>query len=208
MQERTSPPPRPRSISPLPWPVPLQYVGPLQPLGEIEAVIELPERLVLVSFSTTWQRQAGPLQRVIVALAGQDRPVVVTTGPSLDPAEVVAADNTIVVAHLHHGRIIHRVDVVVTHAGYGTVLSSLSAGIPLVCMPMGRDQHDVSARVVAVGAGVVLDVDAPPEAILRAARQVLDDDSFHRHARDLARAIAREPGVGGAIAIIDRIAGR
>jgi UDP:flavonoid glycosyltransferase YjiC (YdhE family) len=188
--------------------VPLHYVGPLQPAGAIEDVIELPERFVLVSFSTTWQRQVAPVQRVVNALTGLDRPVVVTTGPSLDPGEVVAADNTIVVTSLPHRRILDRVDLVVTHAGHGTVLSSLSGGVPLVCMPMGRDQHDVSARVAAVGAGVVLDADAPQELILGAARRVLNEDAFHTVARAIAHSIAREPGVAGALEVVDGIAGR
>jgi UDP:flavonoid glycosyltransferase YjiC (YdhE family) len=194
--------------SPVQWPVPLHYVGPLQPEGAIADVIELPEHFVLVSFSTTWQRQAAPLQHVIDALAGLDRPVVVTTGPSLDPAEIVAADNTIVVGRVPHRRVLTRVDLVVTHAGHGTVLSSLTGGVPLLCLPMGRDQHDVSARVAAVGAGVVLDIDSPGALILGAARRVIDDDSFHDSARDMARAIAAEPGVAGALRVIDRVAAR
>jgi UDP:flavonoid glycosyltransferase YjiC (YdhE family) len=192
--------------APLPWPVPLHYVGPLQPVGAIEADIDLPERFVLVSFSTTWQRQAAPLQHVVDALAGLDRPVVVTTGPALGPGEVVAADNTTVIGQIRHSRVLDRVDLVVTHAGHGTVVSSLSAGVPLVCMPMGRDQHDVSARVAAVGAGVVLDANAPQGHILRAARRVLDDETFVTAARAMAQAIANEPGIDGALAIIDGIA--
>ena len=85
---------------PVQWPVPLHYVGPLQPPGTIDDAITLPARFVLVSFSTTWQRQAAPLQRVVDALAGLEGPVVVTTGPSLDPTEVEAAGNTVVVARL------------------------------------------------------------------------------------------------------------
>jgi UDP:flavonoid glycosyltransferase YjiC (YdhE family) len=49
-----------------------------------------------------------------------------------------------VVEHLSHGDILDRVDLVLNHAGHGTVLSSLTAGVPLVCMPMGRDQHDIA----------------------------------------------------------------
>jgi UDP:flavonoid glycosyltransferase YjiC (YdhE family) len=190
----------------LPWPVSINYVGPLQPVGAVEAEIALPERFVLVSFSTTWQRQAAPLQRVVDALAALDRPVVVTTGPALDPDEVVAADNTTVIAQIPHSSVLHRVDLVVTHAGHGTALSSLSAGVPLVCMPMGRDQHDVAARVEAVGCGVVLDISTPPEYILRAARRVLSDDAFATAARAIAQAIASEPGIHGALTVIDDIA--
>jgi UDP:flavonoid glycosyltransferase YjiC (YdhE family) len=190
---------------PLPWPVPIHYVGALQPRDlTVEPV--LPDRFVLVSFSTTWQRQAAPLQRVIDALAPLDRPVVVTTGPALAPGEVVPADNTTVVEHLSHGDILDRVDLVVTHAGHGTVLSSLTAGVPLVCMPMGRDQHDIAARVAAIGAGVVLDFDAPGDDILRAVEQVLNETRFALAARAMARSIANEPGIDGALGVIDSIA--
>jgi UDP:flavonoid glycosyltransferase YjiC (YdhE family) len=191
---------------PLPWPVPIRYVGALQPGGE-KVEVALPHRFVLVSFSTTWQRQAAPLQRVIDALAALDRQVVVTTGPALDPGEVVPADNTTVVAQVSHGSVLDRVDVVVTHAGHGTVLSSLKAGVPLVCMPMGRDQHDIAARVAAIGAGVVLDFDASELEILRAVHQVLDEKTFATAARAMAQAVARDQGIDGALGIIDSIVG-
>jgi hypothetical protein len=35
---------------------------------------------------------------------------------------------------------------VLTHAGHGSVLKSLAAGVPLVCAPMGRDQRDNTVR--------------------------------------------------------------
>ena len=41
---------------------------------------------------------------------------------------------------------------VVTHAGHGTVLKTLAAGVPMVCMPMGRDQKDNTVRVLRLGA--------------------------------------------------------
>ena len=44
--------------------------------------------------------------------------------------------------------------VVITHAGHGTVLKALAAGVPLVCVPMGRDQRDNTPGVLRLGAGV------------------------------------------------------
>ena len=65
--------------SPVPWELPLHYVGPLQSTADDEDVPELPPRFVLVSFTTTWQRQVDVLQRTIDALEPLDRAVVVTT---------------------------------------------------------------------------------------------------------------------------------
>jgi UDP:flavonoid glycosyltransferase YjiC (YdhE family) len=55
--------------------------------------------------------------------------------------------------------------VVVTHAGHSTACYALAMGVPLVCMPMGRDQFMVADRVATVGAGVVVAQEAAPEAI-------------------------------------------
>ncbi|GAC1604429.1 MAG: hypothetical protein NVS3B21_33670 [Acidimicrobiales bacterium] len=188
------------------WPVPLHYVGPLQPHGTVAAAVDLPPRFVLVSFSTTWQRQTETLQRVVDALAALDRAVVVTTGPSVDPGDLRPAANAVVVGEISHHRILDRVDLVVTHAGHGTVLSALSAGVPLVCMPMGRDQHAVSSRVAEIGAGIVVDVDAAPETILSTVRRVLGDDGFGKAAREIEAFCSHAPGVTGALAVIDRSA--
>jgi UDP:flavonoid glycosyltransferase YjiC (YdhE family) len=190
------------------WPVPLHYVGPLQPTAGPADLTELPQRFVLVAFSTTWQRQVATVQCVVDALGGLDRPVVVTTGPVVDPSEIAAAPNTTVIQHVPHSQILDQVDLVITHAGHGTVMSTLAAGVPMVCMPMGRDQHAVAARVAAVGAGIVVAADAQPQPILAAVQRVLDDETFRDAALDVARAIARAPGVAGAIAVIDHAASR
>lgn len=191
--------------APVPWDLPLHYVGPLQPAVDPRTRIpDLPERFVLVSFSTTWQRQLDGLQAAIDALAPLDRPVVVTTGPSVDPSELTPAVNTVIIAELPHRSILHRVDAVVTHAGHGTVLSALTAGVPLVCMPMGRDQYDVTGRVVAVGAGLALDPGNAAQHLLPTVRQVISERRFADAAALIARSIAQHDGLDAALAVIDQ----
>ena len=71
-------------------------------------------------------------------------------------------------------------------------IKTLAAGVPLVCLPMGRDQLDVAARVVHTGAGVRLDQGAPSDEIASAARRVLADESYRDAAQRIAGAIAEE----------------
>ena len=47
-----------------------------------------------------------------------------------------------------------RAAAVVTHGGHGTMIKALAAGVPVVAMPMGRDQNDNAARLEASGAPV------------------------------------------------------
>ena len=45
----------------------------------------------------------------------------------------------------------------VTHAGLGSVAGAMTFGVPLVCMPVERDQPLNAQRVTDLGAGVALD---------------------------------------------------
>ena len=117
---------------------------------------------------------------------------VVTTGPALDPALFSAARTVHVVRSTPHGPLIDRAAVVVTHCGHGTTLKSLAAGVPLVCIPMGRDQDDTAARVVHHGAGVRLSPKASTDEIRGAIGRVLAQKEYRVAAQRLADAITAE----------------
>jgi len=79
--------------------------------------------------------------------------------------------------------------VVVTHGGSGTTLGALSAGLPLVVVPLFADQPDNARRVEAVGAGVT----ATPPGMREAIDAVLAEPKFARAAQRLAQEIAWLP---------------
>ena len=60
--------------SPVPWDLPVHYVGPLQPVSADVNIPELPPRFVLVSLSTTWQRQLDVLQGTVDAWRASTAP--------------------------------------------------------------------------------------------------------------------------------------
>jgi MGT family glycosyltransferase len=134
--------------------------------------------LVVVSLSTTYMGQERALGRIIEGLGSLDVRVLVTTGPAIDPASLPVRPNTVLVRSAPHGELFPDAAVVLTHAGMGTVTRALSCGVPLVCLPMGRDQLDVAARVVHAGAGVRLRPGARPAAIRAAVDRVLREPAF------------------------------
>jgi UDP:flavonoid glycosyltransferase YjiC (YdhE family) len=87
---------------------------------------------------------------------------------------------------------------VVTHAGHASTLRPLMAGVPLVCMPLGRDQPDNAARVTERGAGLRLHPEATAEEIASALRRVLYDPSYRQAARALGARIAIDAGARSA----------
>ncbi len=164
--------------------------------------------LVLVGLSSTYQDQAALLRRIIDALATLPVRALVTTGPSIDPGGLTGAENVHVVRSAPHGPLIDQAAVVVTHCGHGTTLKSLAAGVPMVCLPMGRDQDDTAARVVHHGAGLRLSSKAPAEKIAAAVTKVLSHKEYRACAHRLAIVIAGECRSSPLIAELEGLAGR
>jgi MGT family glycosyltransferase len=162
--------------------------------------------LVLVAFSTTFQNQVDALRRVIAALGGLDVRAVVTTGPAIDPSSLQSAPNVHVCASAPHNDILKEASAVVTHCGHGTVIRTLAAGVPLVCMPMGRDQNENAARVVFHGAGVRLKPSAAATAIAGAVRTVLDGPRYRDRARTLGARIADDARHSRAVPVLEAVA--
>ena len=148
--------------------------------------------LVLVGMSSTYMDHADVLQRVTTALGELPVRGLVTTGPAVPTDEIDAPQNVTVVERAPHSEVLRHAAAVVTHAGHGTVVKALAAGVPVVALPLGRDQLDNAARVAHHGAGLRLKPQAKPEAIARAVRRVLDEPSFAAGAQRLADAIAAE----------------
>ena len=148
--------------------------------------------LVLVGMSSTFMDHAEVLQRATSALG--DLPVrgLVTTGPAVPVDAIDAPANVTVVRRAPHSEVLRHASAVVTHAGHGTVIKSLAAGVPVVAVPLGRDQLDNAARVAHHGAGLRLKPKASSDAIARAVRRVLDEPSYRANAERLATAIASE----------------
>jgi MGT family glycosyltransferase len=164
--------------------------------------------LVLVGLSSSYMRQEPVLRRAAAALGTLRVRGLVTTGPEIDPAQIAAAPNVAVVRAAPHGQVMPHAAAVITHCGHGTVAKALAAGVPLVCLPMSRDQLEIAARVVALGAGVRLRPGASPAAIARAVRTVLDDPSYRREAQRMARILAEEARTDRAVAELEAIAER
>ena len=150
--------------------------------------------LVLVGFSSTFQNQLAVLERVAQALAGLPVRGLITAGPALAGHAIPAPDNVAVVPSAPHGEVLPHASVVVSHCGHGTVLKALSHGVPLLCLPMGRDQGDNAARTVWHGAGIRLKPESSTSAIRQSLQQLIGDDRYRNAARALAGRIRESMG--------------
>ena len=94
---------------------------------------------------------------------------------------------------------------VVTHAGHGTVIKALAHGVPVVAMPIGRDQPDVAARVVASGAGLRLRPGSSSGKIAAAVGRVVNEPAFSAAASRMADAIRRDIAEDRAVAELEAL---
>jgi MGT family glycosyltransferase len=162
--------------------------------------------LVLVGMSSTYMDHADLLQRAATALGQLPVRGLVTTGPSIALDAIDAPPNVTVVERAPHSDVLSHASAVVTHAGHGTVIKALAAGVPVVALPLGRDQLDNAARVVHHGAGLRLKPKANAEAIARAVWRVIDEPSFAANAERIAAAIAAETAEDQAAAELEKVA--
>lgn len=143
------------------------------------------EPLVLVGMSSTFMDQTSLLRRTVAGLDALPVRGLVTTGPEIDPVDVRGTERVRVVRSAPHTAILPGADVLISHGGHGTVAKGLVAGVPQLVIPLGRDQPDNAARVVAAGAGLRLPKNAEPAAIARAVHRLLTEASFRQRAAGL-----------------------
>jgi MGT family glycosyltransferase len=176
------------------FPANVVHAGPLgvtRPPQEASTADRRP--LVLLSFSTTvMQGQVALIQRVCNAIAGQAVDAVVTLGPAVSAEAIRAPRNIETIPYADHDQLLPHTNAMITHGGLGTTLRALAHGIPLLLLPLGRDQQFNARRVVELGAGIRLPVESSPDEIASALLELLAQPSFRKGAEDAAAAIARD----------------
>jgi len=138
--------------------------------------------LVVISLSSTFQNQYAAIQSAMDALRGQEIRGLVTLGPVLRKESFNVPENVVVVESAPHSEVFPEADLVITHAGHGTVMKALSHGLPLVCLPMGRDQNDNAIKIQHHGCGMALSAKAGPEKIRKAVLHILSEGAFRKAA--------------------------
>jgi MGT family glycosyltransferase len=194
-----------------PRPPNVRYVGPVLDdpdwVGDWENPwrSDDPRPLVVASLSSTFQDQGDLIRRIVSALGTLEVRGLVTLGPSMADQRFEVPENVVTVASAPHARIFPQAAAVVTHAGHGTVMRALAHGVPVLCLPMGRDQDDNAARVVASGAGLRLRPSASPKRVAESLRRLLREAGFREHARRLSHIIQADVAADLAVTELESV---
>lgn len=192
--------------------VSIVQVGPIRPRlsapGSETPSAPVDRPLAVVGLSAGWMHQVELLQRILDALAPLDVWTWMTLGPSVASSELSAPPNAQLFAALPHDAVLPGAALLITHAGHGTVMAGLRHGVPMVCVPLGRDQPVNAARAVALGVAITVDAAAAVDTIRDAATTVLGDPAMRARCRELAPVIAGETRVGVALDVLEQLAER
>ena len=187
-------------------PANVRHVGPvLEPEGP-DAGWRPPDRsLVVVSMGTTDMGEAPVLQRILDGLSTLPVDVVATVGRHVDAGSLRVPANARVTGFVRHSALLPHADVFVGHGGHGGIMAAGAFGVPMVLVPLDRDQPHNAARAEAIEVARVVHRDAEPEAIRAAVEAVRTGERERLGAMRLANAIA---GYGNAAVDLVEALGR
>jgi len=171
------------------WAPTTHVVGPL--MWEPPAAdVELPRSdapLVLIAPSTAQDTEHRLLRAALRGLADMPVRVLATWNRRLPPRPLRVPENAHVVEWVSYSRTMPRCDVVVCHAGHGTLVRALSSGCAVVACPAAGDMNENAARVDWAGAGVRVPRRFITPRVLRVAvERALHEPQIRERARALA----------------------
>jgi MGT family glycosyltransferase len=172
--------------------------------------VELPpgdELLVLVAPSTAQDAEHRLLRAALRGLAGAPVRVLATWNRRLPPAPLPVPENTRLVEWVSYSRTMPHCDVVVCHAGHGTLVRALTSGCAVVAAPAVGDMNENAARVDWAGAGVRLPRRyISPRGVRLAVERVLVEPAIRERAREIADWSARHHAGRRASELVESLA--
>jgi UDP:flavonoid glycosyltransferase YjiC (YdhE family) len=165
--------------------------------------------LVYFTLGTIFNLESGDLfERALAGLRELPVDVVVTVGRDLDPQVLGSQPSNVYIrSYIPQSALLPHCDLVVSHAGSGSIAGALANALPMVLLPIGADQPFNAARCNDLHVGRVLNAfEATPEDIRLAAAAVLEDSTYRQNAKRLEAEIASLPDPEHSVRLLERLA--
>jgi rhamnosyltransferase subunit B len=124
----------------------------------------------------------------------QGHRALVVTGPGGGLNAVAGPDDVHVTEYVPFSQVMDRCRAVVHHAGAGTTVATIRAGIPQVVVPRGFDQPDTAARLGALGIGLSVPWNKRHRRLAPALHRLLSEPRFDQQAKALGARVRDEDG--------------
>ena len=185
------------------------YVGRLAPSvpKSDNSVSASAQPLVIVTQGTHHVEPTDLIQSAIGGLTELDVSVIATTGRrGQTDIGVEVPQNARIVDFLDFRSVLPEASVFVTNGGWGGVLASLAAGVPLVVAGGDIDKPAIAAWVDRAGAGINLRTGQPrPEAVAAAVREILTAPVYAQRARQIGAELATLGGAQKSVDLLEHL---
>ncbi len=171
----------------------------------------LPARpTVYVTLGTVFNDTQPLFRTILEGLHEESLNVIVTVGKTGDPAAFGPQPaNVHIERYLPQTLLFPRCNVVISHGGSGTMLSALSAGIPLLSIPQGADQFRNVERCRNAGVGkALMPEEVSAEAVRRDVRALLDEPAFRATANRIRHEIGMMPAPFDVVGVLEKLVHR
>jgi len=180
---------------------------------EVDAFFKAGAPPVYIGFGSMPQEDPAATLAIVVAGARKAglRAVVSKGWTEYAAGEgAVDGDDVLVVGAVPHGVLFPRCAVLVHHGGAGTFATACRSGVPQVIVPHILDQftHAEHAIDLGISRSWVARTKLTPDTLAAALREATGDVALKARAEKLARDLNAQDGLGAAVALIERAAGR
>lgn len=164
--------------------------------------------LIYVTLGTVVNRRTALFEIILEAMREANVRLLVTVGTDIDPDQFGPLPSHIhVTRYIPHTQIIPLVDLIICHAGFGTVMAALECGKPLVLLPFGADQPTNAQMCAAQGAGCLIDMKGMTSGtLLSAVDEVINNPIYKKNAIRIQTELEALPGTAEAVEMIERLA--
>jgi UDP:flavonoid glycosyltransferase YjiC (YdhE family) len=193
-------PPEPGThvVGPLLWEIPGEQAvaPPAEPAGT---------PVVLIAPSTAQDHEHVMLRAALEGLADEPVRVIATWNRREPDPPLSVPENAVVVDWLSYAKTMEACDVVVSHAGHGTLMRAIASGCRLVCCPATGDMFENSARVDWAGLGTRLPHRyITPRGIRLAVRRALASGGIGERVREAQAWVRANDGARRAADLVER----
>ncbi|MEM9452668.1 MAG: glycosyltransferase [Myxococcota bacterium] len=187
-------------------PAQARHIGPLflrppgttEPPAELDALDPARPTVLLSTSSVAVEALEGCgayIREVAISVLAdlEVQALISVPGNAVAELDVPASEDLIVLPFVPHALLLPKVDLMISHGGWGTVGRALAHGIPSVLTPLALDQPQVAELCEACGVGIALDYDDLDEDSLQdALERVLAPESPYPHRAEALRVELRE----------------
>jgi N-glycosyltransferase len=175
------------------------------PLDPAIAALSADRPLVLASLGSNTGHMLPDnslLEKIIETLGTLPCNAVVALGEHNKPHAWAGPrpDNVHLTSFVQQRLLLHACDLFLTHAGANGIRESLTAGVPMVAVPLFADQPVNAARIAELGLGLIVNPEEMVDALAATCRRILDDPAFRQRTRGFQRQVLALPGVDRLVA--------